>query len=141
VAFNDEIERVKTSPGLRKARSLGPIPTITGRISDFVLSLHNLGDLFVPFHHEVAYAQDVERWGRSELLVQRAIRGVSHCGSTPIELVTAFSDLVTWVEDGVKPEGDVVQDPATVADAEYGCRLIDFATPGGHVLAKPCPTG
>jgi hypothetical protein len=74
-------------------------------------------------------------------VVQRAIRGVNHCGFTPTELVTAFSDLVLWVEAGVVPEGDVVPDPAAVADPEYGCRFTDLATPGGHILATPCQAG
>lgn len=139
--FNDEIERVRAAPRLRKSKALNPIPNITGRISDPVLTLHNLGDLFVPFHNEIAYAEDVARHGRSDLLVQRAIRGVSHCGFTPIELVTAFSDLVRWVEDGVVPAGDPVLDPRAVASETYGCAFTDFDTPDGHTLATPCPAG
>ncbi len=77
--------------------------------------------------------------GNADLLVQRAIRGVGHCGFTGIELATAFADLVAWVELGIKPAGDVVTDPAAVAAPDYGCAFTDFVTPGGHILAAPCP--
>lgn len=136
--FNHAIARVRGDKRLRRSPALNPIPVVTGRIGVPVLSLHNLGDLFVPFHNEVEYARDVARWGKSELLVQRAIRGVGHCEFTPTELVTAFDDLVDWVQDGARPEGDVVLDPAVVAAADYGCRFTDFDTPGGHPRATPC---
>lgn len=136
--FNAAITRVRGDKRLRRSLALNPIPVVTGRISVPVLSLHNLGDLFVPFHNEIAYARDVARWDRSHLLVQRAIRGVGHCEFTPAEMVTAFDDLVDWVEDGTRPEGDSVLDPAVVASAGYGCRFTDFSTPGGHPAATPC---
>jgi hypothetical protein len=136
--FNHAIARVRGDKRLRRSLALNPIPVVTGRIGVPVLSLHNLGDLFVPFHNEVAYARDVARWHRSELLVQRAIRGVGHCEFTPAEMVTAFDDLVEWVQDGTRPEGDVVLDPAAVAAADYGCRFTDFDTPGGHPRATRC---
>jgi hypothetical protein len=102
------------------------------------LSLHNLGDLFVPFHNQIVYAEKVAEERRSHLLVQRAIRGVGHCDFTGVELATAFSELAAWVEHGIKPEGDDVLDPAVVAGADYGCRFTDLAS-GTHVLAAPCP--
>jgi hypothetical protein len=71
--------------------------------------------------------------------VQRAIRGVNHCGFTVTEYETAMTDLVAWVEDGIKPEGDDVGNPAAVADPEFGCKFTDFDTPGGHILPTPCP--
>ncbi len=139
-AFNDGVVRVEAADRLRNSMSLNrPSPIVTGDIDVPVLTLHNLGDLFVPFHNEVVYAQEVADAGNSDLLVQRAIRGVGHCGFTGTELATAFADLVTWVEDGVRPAGDVVLDPAVVAAPDYGCRFTDFATPGGHTLATPCP--
>jgi hypothetical protein len=103
-----------------------------------VLSLHNLGDLFVPFHNEIAYAGDVARQGRGDLLVQRAIRGVGHCEFTPTEMTMAFDDLVGWVQGGIRPDGDVVLAPEVVASGDYGCRFTDFSTPNGHRFATPC---
>ena len=47
--------------------------------------------------------------------------------------------LVIWVEDGVKPAGDIVTDPAVVAGAEYGCQFTDFDTPNGLTLPAACP--
>ena len=138
-ALNDDIVRVEGAPRLRNSNALNPIPLVKGDIGVPVLSLHNLGDLFVPFHNEVQYAKDVAKQGKSDLLVQRAIRGVGHCDFTGVELVTAFVDLVTWVEYGVRPEGDVVLDPAVVAAEDYGCKFTDFAS-GTHILATPCPT-
>lgn len=136
--LNDDIFRVAADPNARAARRLANVPPISGNITRPVLSLHNLGDLFVPFHNEVVYAGEVAAHGASDLLVQRAIRGVGHCDFTPTELVTAFADLVAWVEFGVKPAGDVVLDPAAVAAPDYGCRFTDFAT-GTHLLPAPCP--
>lgn len=137
--LNDSILRVEGAERLRNAHSLRPVPLVTGDIDVPVLTLHNLGDLFVPFHNEVVYAHEVTAAGNSDLLVQRAIRGVNHCGFTATELVTAFSDLVRWVQEGVRPEGDTVTDPDVVAGQDYGCRFTDLDTPGGHLLAAPCP--
>ena len=102
-----------------------------------MLTMHNLGDLFVPFSMETIYAERVAARGYSDNLVQRAIRGVSHCGFTTAEYDRAFSDLVDWAEDGEKPKGDNVLDPAAIADPNYGCKF----TEGEHVLAEPCPEG
>jgi pimeloyl-ACP methyl ester carboxylesterase len=137
-AFNAEVIRVEANPEARKTRGRSVAPVLDGDITVPVLSLHNLGDLFVPFHNQIVYAEKVAEERRSHLLVQRAIRGVGHCDFTGVELATAFSELVAWVEFGIKPEGDDVLDPAVVAGADYGCRFTDFAS-GTHVLATPCP--
>lgn len=133
-ALNDAIVRVTADPQGRKG-GLSQVPRVQGDIDIPVLTLHNLGDLFVPFHNEVVYAQRVADQGNSDLLVQRAIRGVSHCEFTPAEFSTAFLDLVAWETAGVKPAGDVVLDPAAVADPLYGCNFTD----GAHLLGTPCP--
>lgn len=135
LAFNDEVVRVEADRSARSARGLSNVPTISGDISVPVLTLHNLGDLFVPFHNEIVYAERVADHGKSDLLVQRAIRGVGHCDFTPTELGTAFLELAAWVDHGVKPAGDVVLDPVAVADPTYGCTF----TNGAHLLATPCP--
>ena len=56
------------------APALGPIALVEGDPRVPVLSLHDLGDLFVPFSMEQYYAADVAANGQSDLLVQRAIR-------------------------------------------------------------------
>jgi len=108
---------------------------VSGDIGIPVLTLHNLGDLFVPVHNEVEYAKRVQENGKSDLLVQRAIRGVLHCDFTPAEFSTAFLDLVVWREFGLKPAGDDFLDPAEVANPLFGCSFTD----GAHPLGTPCP--
>jgi pimeloyl-ACP methyl ester carboxylesterase len=136
--LNGSIVRVAADPQARHPNGLAQVPVVSGDIGVPVLTLHNLGDLFVPVLNEVVYAQRVANQGKSDLLVQRAIRGVRHCGFTPTELSRAFVDLVTWVEGGVKPAGDNFVDPAEVADPEFGCAFTDFAPPG-HLLPALCP--
>ncbi|RLQ22896.1 phthalyl amidase [Seongchinamella sediminis] len=135
-ALNDLIFRIGADPQTRRKQGLAQVPTITGDIDIPVLTLHNLGDLFVPVLNQVEYAKRVFDQGNSDLLVQRAIRGVAHCGFTGNELVTAFFDLVNWIESGQQPAGDNFLDPAAVADPEFGCQFSDAA---GHLLATPCP--
>jgi pimeloyl-ACP methyl ester carboxylesterase len=131
-ALNDEILRVRADRG---GRGLSGVPQITGRFDVPVLTMHDLGDLFVPFSMEQEYARDAARRGTDDLLVQRAIRGVQHCDFSAQEYQQAFSDLVTWVEHGVRPAGDDVLDPAAVADRRYGCR---FTVPQRDFDREPC---
>ncbi len=137
-AFNDGILRVAQDPQGRSPNGLSQVAPIAGNPPVPVLSLHNLGDLFVPFHNEVVYGNEAAANGKSDLVVQRAIRGVGHCDFTAFELVPAFADLVAWVEGGVKPAGDDVTNPAAVADPNFGCAFtIDPFDE--HVLATACP--
>jgi len=137
-SFNESIPRIAQDPQGRVKRGLDNAPVIDGRITVPVLTLHDLGDLFVPFLMEQVYAQRVADNGRSDLLVQRAIRGVGHCDFTPTELVTGFADLVKWVEDGTRPAGDDVLSPAVVAAPSYGCSFTTATRSLGPFTA-PCP--
>ncbi|WP_158851983.1 hypothetical protein [Saccharothrix deserti] len=128
VDVNREVERVL--PENWKARvtpKLTEVPRIAGRPTAPVLSLHGLGDLFVPFSMEQIYERDVRRNGRDHLLAQRAIRAVNHCEFSPNEVGTAWDDLVEWADTGRRPAADVVDDPAVVAAPNYGCRFSDPA--------------
>jgi hypothetical protein len=122
---------------------LTEVPIIFGVPSAPVVSLHDLGDMFVPFSMEQDYAEDVARHGRSAKVVQRAIRAAQHCEFTPTEVGTAWDDLVGWVNAGVKPAGDNVTDATTVAAADYGCRFSDRAAwtagVGTRRLYAACP--
>ena len=138
-SLNDEIVRVEQERGARRTNRRSASPVLTGRIRVPVLTMHNLGDLFVPFHMETSYAATVADRGRSHLLVQRAIRGSGHCGFTTAEYEQAFGDLVEWVETGDRPAGDDVGDPRAVASPDFGCRFTDV-TPNAHLFAAPCPT-
>ncbi len=136
--FNDSIPRIAQDPQGRVVRGMNNVPVVNGRTTVPVLTLHDLGDLFVPFLMEQVYARRVADNGGSGLLVQRAIRGVGHCDFTAAELTTGFADLVNWVEDGTRPAGDDVLDPAVVADPFYGCSFTT-ATRGLGPFTAPCP--
>jgi hypothetical protein len=133
-AFNDGVVRVSADPQGRKG-GLAQVPQVSGDIGIPVLTLHNLGDLFVPVLNEVEYVKRVSDHGKRDLLVQRAIRGVGHCDFTAAEFSTAFLDLAAWLEAGVKPAGDDFLDPAAVADPLFGCQFTD----GAHLFGTPCP--
>ena len=62
---------------------------------------------------------------RADRVVQRAIRGASHCDFTNAEMQTAFDDMVRWAKGGAKPAGDDVLTPAVVAASTYGCRYTN----------------
>ena len=128
------------------------IPKVNGEFKIPVVSIHTLGDLFVPFSMEQIYQKRTAAKGNSNWLVQRAIRGVSHCDFTVAEQVDAFDAMIKWERDGVKPGGDDVVTPATVAASNYGCTYTkntlgpdeSSATralrPATLANSAPCPT-
>ena len=110
-------------------------PALAAKFKIPVLTLHTLGELFVPFHMEQVYARRAIAAGTDDLLVQRAIRGRGHCEFSAAELTNAFDDLVNWVVNDAKPQGDDILDPATVAAPNFGCKF----TPATHALVPACP--
>jgi hypothetical protein len=128
-------------PAARATRRLTAVPAVSGRIGVPVLSLHDLGDNFVPFSMERYYRADVSRNGRGGLLVQREIRAAGHCEFSDAEAGAAWDDLVRWERGGRRPAGDDVADPAVVADPRYGCRFTDPAAwpTGTRRLFAACP--
>ena len=135
-ALNDGIVRVSHDPQGRAGKGLNNPPEVTGDMRMPVLTLHNLGDLFVPYHNEIEYARNTAEQGNSDLLVQRAIRGVSHCGFTDAEMIEGMSDLIDWARTGVRPAGDIVLDPVAVADPNYGCAFTRNIEQ--HNMPTPC---
>ncbi|MEX0603944.1 MAG: alpha/beta hydrolase [Marinobacter sp.] len=127
--FNNTILRVEGDPTANAPRSEGLryIPEINGQFTVPVLTIHGLGDLYVPFVHEQIYRRRAIANGSADLLVQRAIRAPGHCDFTADEQITAFSDLANWVINDDKPDGDNVLDAAQVADEAYGCEYSDPA--------------
>ncbi|MEO1580318.1 MAG: alpha/beta hydrolase [Pseudomonadota bacterium] len=129
-ALNELI--IRLSRDRRANRNRGPelerIPLIVGRINIPVLSVHTLGDLFVPFKMQQIYAKEVRRKGLGDLLVQRATRAIGHCEFSPEELIRTFDDLVLWVDEGIRPEGDDVLNPEVVAEPTYGCTFTEGST-------------
>ena len=127
--FNSMVQRVSADPQARRTNGLANVTPTTGDLRIPMLTLHTLGDLFVPFHMEQVYAERVAARGWSHNLVQRATRDYGHCAFTGPELVQTFSDLVKWVEAGAKPAGDDVLDAAAVAQPTYGCKFTDKLSP------------
>jgi len=121
--LNAQVLRIAPDPQGRHPNGLANVPYISGNINIPVLTLHTIGDLFVPFLMEEIYAERAAAQGKSGLLVQRAIRDLGHCGFTTAEQETAFADLVNWVENGAKPAGDNVLNAAVVANPKFGCQF------------------
>lgn len=132
--LNANILRIDLDPQARREQGLAGVPAISGTFRMPVLSMHTLGDLFVPFSMEQIYARRAAENGAGDRLVTRAIRDINHCGFNTVEMERGFADLVKWVVDGDKPAGDDILTPATVADPNFGCQF----TQGGHLLAPAC---
>jgi hypothetical protein len=152
MALNASIYRVTPAADANGLRPSGLrfIPKVNGEISIKVLSMHTLGDLYVPFKMQQLYRQRVEAKGNADKLVQRAVRAVSHCEFTYGEQTAAFDALIAWSEGGAKPEGDDVLTPAVIADANYGCKFTSTAytpdemtagtLPASRATVPACPT-
>lgn len=124
-ALNASVQKLTALPDANRLRRDGLrwIPKANGEFKIPVVSIHTLGDLFVPFSMEQVYQKRVTAKGNGNWLVQRAIRGASHCDFTTAEQVDAFDAMIKWERDGIKPAGDDVVTPATVAATSYGCKF------------------
>ena len=128
VNVNKIVQRVPVrNPAARYSHRLSQIPLISGKPRVPVLSLHGIGDGFVPFSMEQVYANEVRRNHQSGLLVQRAIRVAQHCEFSDVEAGRAWDDLTRWIRTGRHPAGDPVTSPRAVADKRFGCRFSDPA--------------
>ena len=129
-------------PADRYSLRLSQSPRILGLPRVPVLTLHGLGDMFVPFSMEEIYGSEAQHNGRGGLVVQRAIRTANHCEFSDTEAGTAWDDLVRWVHHGVHPAGDAVTNPAAVARPNFGCEFSDPAAyaagTGTRRLFAPC---
>ncbi|MGW6929923.1 hypothetical protein ACWGE0_07610 [Lentzea sp. NPDC054927] len=137
VDVNASVQRVRpANPVARNTWALTQIPSVQGLPSAPVVSLHGIGDLFVPFSMEQDYRDDAARFGRTHLLVQRAIRTIDHCEFSPAEVGDAWRDLTAWVDRGKRPSGDDVR---RTDDPRFGCRFSDRkATGGTRALFPAC---
>jgi len=148
-AFNVSIARATKDSQANRLRRDGLrwIPKCNGNFSVPVVVIHTLGDMYVPFrmaqiHYNRSQAGTGKNW-----LVQRAIRGISHCDFTVSEQVAALDAMLKWEQQGIKPTGDDVVTAATVANANYGCNFTintttqdDSATIGAvRAALPPCP--
>lgn len=117
---------------------LDGIPRVDGNPRIPVLSLHDIGDLFVPISMEQVYAARAAAHGRAGLFVSRAIRGTGHCDFNQAELTSAFDDLTSWIRTGHRPAGDAIRNPRVVASPTFGCRFTRGTHPA--FVATPCPS-
>jgi hypothetical protein len=148
--LNDTLLRVAPVPDANRLRRDGLrwIPKVNGQFSIPVVSLHTLGDMYVPFSMQQIYKRRADANGSGGWLVQRAIRAPSHCDFTVAEQVAAFDDMVAWEQNGTRPQGDEVLDAAAVADPAYGCRFTVNAggpydnpvTVNVRTMMPACPT-
>jgi pimeloyl-ACP methyl ester carboxylesterase len=146
--FNATVQRITADRQARRVNGFAEIVPTTGDLKIPMITLHTLGDLYVPFVMEQEYARRVAAKNASHLLVQRATRDYGHCTFTGPELVQTFTDLVRWVQAGIKPGGDNVLDPAVVAAPDFGCTYTDKFSPRqwdtvpGLAFLKPptCPS-
>ena len=77
--------------------------TPSGVLQIPMVMLSTSRDPVAPGFHQTSYRNLVATSSHSDLLVQRSINRYGHCVFTPAELATAFTDLVGWVEFGIKP--------------------------------------
>ena len=71
-----------------------------------MITLHTTGDGLVPVDEEQVLRRKVDAAGKGDQLVQRFVQEAGHCAFTPSEWERGFGDLVSWVENGNKPDGD-----------------------------------
>ena len=126
-ALNAITLKISPEPDANRLRTDGLrwVPKVNGDFRIPVVSIHTLGDLFVPFSMQQVFRERTEAKGNGAWLVQRAIRGASHCDFTVAEQEAAFDDMIRWERDGVRPDGDDVLTAATVAQPTYGCTFTD----------------
>ena len=129
-ALNNAAQKLTAAADANRQRRDGLrwIPAVNGAFKVPVLSMHTLGDMYVPFAMQQSYAQRAAKQGSLAFLVQRAQRGAAHCDFTVAEQAESFDALVKWEQGGAKPAGDDVLTAAVVAAPSYGCAFTNNAT-------------
>ena len=133
--LNSQVLRVSRTVPFNTDPTTTELPDVTGTPGVPVVSVHGLGDLFVPFSMEQDYARLADASGQGNLFVSRAIRETAHCGYTTPELQSAFDGLVSWIHTGQQPAGDRILNPQAVSSPTFGCRFTLSTRPG----FDPCP--
>jgi len=109
-----------------------PIPVVT---------VHTLGDLFVPISMQQIYRQRMEANNFGDMLVQRAVRAPGHCDFSLAEFTETFDAMVQWEQNDVKPAGDDLLNASLVASPSFGCQFTRNGFPQATTRAvmPPCP--
>lgn len=106
---NARVARKKPEANLRSRsgpyRELAPFD---GNLQRPLLSIQGTGDLQTPVSQQQALKRAALAAGKAHLLVQRLMRIPGHCQFSLQEQAAAFDDLVAWVRDGKRPDGDEV---------------------------------
>ena len=139
-ALNARARRKPYDAAFRSAR--GPYEELVpfdGKLERPLLTMHGTGDLFVPIFLEQTLKRAVVASGRQKLLAQRVYRIPGHCNFSQPEMTTAFDDLVKWVHQGVKPEGDPVDGDLSDAGRRFTQPLRPDDPGGLRVAASPAP--
>ncbi len=106
--LNRDIRRITPAAGARSHANNPVFAELTGKIRVPVMTIHETGDLRVPFRLEQDYRRRTIAADTARFLVQRAVRGPGHCAFDVAVRVRAFDDLTEWIERGVVPQGDDV---------------------------------
>ncbi|SDS70199.1 hypothetical protein SAMN05216421_2019 [Halopseudomonas xinjiangensis] len=132
-AFNNSIVQAQPTPGANALRDDGLrwIPKVNGELyADIpVVTAHTLGDLFVPIRMQQVYRERMESNGFGDNLVQRAVRAPGHCDFSLAEWTQTFDAMIQWEQNGTKPAGDDLLDPAAMADPDFGCEYTIDGVP------------
>lgn len=136
--FNATIAQAVAVPGANAQRDDGLrwIPAINGEFDVPVVTVHTLGDLFVPISMQQIYRQRAEAAGSDDLLVQRAVRAPGHCDFSITEFTETFDAMIQWEQQGIVPAGDDLMDPVALADPQFGCEFTRDGFPQ-ELIRKP----
>ena len=99
--INAGVQRFSASPAALAALEHEYTPS--GDLQLPMVMLSNTRDPLVPGFNQTSYLAAVTATGATNLLVQRQVNAYGHCALTPSEIGTAFTDLVLWVQFGIKP--------------------------------------
>ena len=101
-AINAGVGRFAAAPSALNYMDQYYAPSGDLQIPMVMLSLSR--DPIVPGFHQTAYGNLVSAAGSADLLVRLSVDRYGHCTDlTPGEIAAAFTNLVGWVEFGIKP--------------------------------------
>ena len=115
-ALNAEVVRFEAADVHRADPARG---VAAGSLGVPLLTVKTTGDLFTPLHLDADYQAAVTAAGDSGNLVMRALRRPGHCNISPAEGFRAVSDLLAWVEEGIRPQGEIFDDDPSDAGVAF----------------------